>query len=86
MSKEMEHIIVTIHNAGLELVTIHDRPDGSALGSYRYIIETENPNGVTEKQIGKVCEPSRRPNAPRPPWGACDKRESSIAKRSFAID
>ena len=55
-ANRIDDVIMTIHNAGLELVTIHDRPDGSALGSYRYIIETENPNGVTKKQIGKVCE------------------------------
>lgn len=54
-ANRIDDIIVTIHNAGLELVTIHDRPDGSALGSYRYIIETESVNGVTQKQIDKVC-------------------------------
>ena len=52
----IDDVIVTIHNAGLELVTLHVRPDGSALGSYRYIIETENPDGVTEQQLGKVLE------------------------------
>ena len=55
-ANRIDDIIVTIHNAGLELVTIHDRPDGSALGSYHYIIETENINGVTQKQISAVCK------------------------------
>jgi len=52
----IDDIIVTIHNAGLELVTLHDRPDGSALGSYRYIIEAECANGVTQKQLDAVCK------------------------------
>ena len=52
----IDDIIVTIHNAGLELVALHDRPDGSALGSYHYIIETECANGVTQKQLDKVCK------------------------------
>ena len=29
----IDDIIVDIHNAGLELVTIHDRPEGSKLGN-----------------------------------------------------
>lgn len=53
-ASRIDDIIVTIHDAGLELVTIHDRPDGRALGSYRYLIETETGDGVTQKQIDKV--------------------------------
>lgn len=52
----IDDIIVTIHNAGLELVTLHDRPEGSALGSYRYIIETECASGVTQKQLDAACK------------------------------
>lgn len=52
----IDDIIVDIHNAGLELVTIHDRPEGSKLGKYNYIIEFEVPGGITDKQINKVCE------------------------------
>ncbi len=51
----IDDIIVEIHNAGLELVTIHDRPEGSKLGKYNYIIEAEAPGGITDKQIEKVC-------------------------------
>ena len=52
----IDDIIVDIHNAGLELVTIHDRPEGSKLGKYNYIIEVEVPDGITDQQISKVCE------------------------------
>ena len=53
-ANRIDDIIVEIHDAGLELVTIHDRPQGSMLGAYRYIIEVENPDGITEKQADKL--------------------------------
>lgn len=52
----IDDIIVEIHNAGLELITIHDRPEGSKLGKYNYIIEVEAPGGITDEQISKVCK------------------------------
>ncbi len=51
-----DDIMIAIHDAGLELVAIHDRPEGSMLGKYNYIIEVEAAGGITEKQINKVCE------------------------------
>ena len=53
-ANRIDDIIIEIHNAGLELVTIHDRPEGSRLGMYNYIIETESKNGISEEQIGKL--------------------------------
>ena len=53
-ANRIDDIVVTIHNAGLELVTIHDRPEGSNLGVYNYIIETECPDGISEKQLKEV--------------------------------
>ena len=50
----IDDIIVLIHDAGLELVALHDRPEGSALGSYHYVIEVENEAGVTAAQIDAV--------------------------------
>ena len=50
----IDDIIVEIHNAGLELVTIHDRPEGSRLGSYHYIIEVENRDCITKKQSDRI--------------------------------
>ncbi|MBQ9384718.1 MAG: hypothetical protein IJT87_10835 [Ruminiclostridium sp.] len=54
-ANEIDDLIVEIRGAGLELVTIHDRPEGSKLGRYNYIIETEAPGGITDAQISKVC-------------------------------
>lgn len=47
----IDDIIVEIHNAGAELVTIHDRPEGSALGTYHYILEVE---GVSDKLLKAI--------------------------------
>ena len=53
--KSIDDIIIALHDAGLEMVTIHDRPEGSMLGKYHYLIEAENPDGVSEEQIEAVC-------------------------------
>lgn len=47
----IDDIIVGLHEAGLELVSLHDRPEGSRLGSYYYVIEVENETGITREQI-----------------------------------
>lgn len=47
-ANQIDDIIVEIHDAGLELVTIHDRPAGSRLGAYRYLIEVEYSSGLTD--------------------------------------
>ena len=53
-ANQIDDIIVELHNAGLELVTLHDRPEGSALGTYHYVIEVESEAGVTETQLDAV--------------------------------
>lgn len=50
-ANRIDDIIVEIHNSGAELVTIHDRPEGSFLGSYRYIIELE---GISANLAAKL--------------------------------
>ena len=55
-ANRIDDIIVEIHNAGLDLVTIHDRPDGSAPGSYRYIIEAETGRGGSGEQLREISE------------------------------
>ena len=50
-ASRIDDIIVKVHDAGLELVTIHDRPEGSGLGTYHYIVEVENSKGITDRQI-----------------------------------
>ena len=53
-ASRIDDIIVEIHNARLELVTIHDRPEGSALGKYNYIIEVKDRNGISANQIKRI--------------------------------
>ncbi|MBR3356563.1 MAG: hypothetical protein IKG46_01860 [Solobacterium sp.] len=53
-ANRIDDIIAAISGTGLELVAIHDRPEGSYLGSYHYVIEAENPGGITEKQIDTI--------------------------------
>lgn len=53
-ANRIDDIIVEIHDAGLELVSLHDRPEGSQLGSYHYVIEVENTAGISDGQIQAV--------------------------------
>ena len=48
---QIDDIIVTIHDAGLEIVALHDRPEGSSLGRYHYVIEVENEAGIPDAQV-----------------------------------
>ena len=53
-ANRIDDIIMEIHDAGLELVAIHDRPEGSQLGKYNYIIEVEADDSITDDQINAV--------------------------------
>ena len=44
----VKDIIVALHDAGLEMVALHDRPEGSRLGTYRYIIEVTGEDGLPD--------------------------------------
>lgn len=62
-ANRLDDIIVELHNAGLELVTIHDRPEGSKLGMYNYILEVESEKGITaetRKTIDGIAEVNYR--------------------------
>ena len=48
-------VIAAVRDAGLELVSLHDRPEGSSLGRYHYVIEAENSEGVSDEQVSGVC-------------------------------
>ncbi len=52
----IDDLIIDIHNAGLEMVTIHDRPEGSRLGKYNYIIEVTSAGRITDDQAAKICK------------------------------
>ncbi len=39
---------------GAKLVCVHDRPEKSALGTYRYVIELERDNGFSDEEISRL--------------------------------
>lgn len=53
-ARRIDDIILALHETGLELVTIHDRPEGSRLGSYRYLLEAEAPGGISAELIREL--------------------------------
>ena len=55
-ASRIDDIIVEIHDSGVELVTLHDRPEGSELGSYYYVIEVESEGGITKEQLDRISE------------------------------
>ena len=50
----IDDIIVAMHDAGLEIISLHDRPEGSRLGKYHYVIEAEDKAGITDAQLESV--------------------------------
>jgi len=46
-ANRIDDIILRLHEAGMELVTLHDRPEGSRLGKYHYVIEVEQEGGIS---------------------------------------
>ena len=50
----IDDVIVALRSAGLEIVSLHDRPEGSRLGMYHYMIEVEDETGITDSQIETV--------------------------------
>lgn len=53
-ANRIDDIIVAIHDTGVELAAIHDRPEGSQLGMYNYIIELEDEKGIADDCITKL--------------------------------
>ena len=51
---QLDEIFALLRENGLKLVTLHDRPEGSALGSYYYLIEAEDASGITGEQVAEL--------------------------------
>ena len=47
-------ILAAMRDAGLEIVSLHDRPEGSRLGRYHYVIEAEDTEGITDAQVRTI--------------------------------
>ena len=52
----IDDILVRAHDAGLETVSLHDRPEGSFLGKYHFVLEVACEAGITDAQIEAVSE------------------------------
>lgn len=50
---KIDDVIVEINKAGFDIVALHDRPDASKLGKYKYLIEVKA-DSVTQDKIDKV--------------------------------
>ena len=57
---KLTDFIVKLHEAGLGVVTLHVRPDGSALGLYHFLVEAENAEGIREEQMAACMLPDVR--------------------------
>jgi len=50
----IDDIIIRLHDAGLETVALHDRPEGSRLGRYHYVLEMKDDAGITAAQLDEA--------------------------------
>ena len=53
---EIDDVILAMHDSGLDMVTLHDRPEGSSLGRYHYVLEVTGEGGISEEQIEALSE------------------------------
>ena len=53
-AERIDDIIIRLHDAGLEVVALHDRPEGSRLGRYHYVLELKDEAGITASQLDEA--------------------------------
>ena len=53
-AEELPGVLAEACADGTELVCVHDRPEGSALGTYRYVIELERESGFAEEELARL--------------------------------
>lgn len=53
-ANRIDDILMDIRKGGMELVSIHDRPEGSRLGTYQYIIEVETNGKLSGKRLERL--------------------------------
>ncbi len=51
---ELPGVLEEVCTGGTELACVHDRPEGSALGTYRYVIELERADGFTDEELARL--------------------------------
>lgn len=53
-AEELPDVLAQACTGGTQLVCVHDRPEGSALGTYRFVIELTNQNGFTNEELARL--------------------------------
>lgn len=53
-ASELPGVLALACTDGTDLVCVHDRPEGSALGVYRYVIELSREDGFTDEEIERL--------------------------------
>ena len=53
-AEELPEMLDAACSNGTKLVCVHDRPEKSELGAYRYIIELEREGGFTDEDIARL--------------------------------
>lgn len=51
---ELPDVLARACEGGNKLVCVHDRPEGSALGTYRYVIELSRENGFPDAEVKRL--------------------------------
>ena len=53
-ARELPALLEELCADGTELVCVHDRPDGSALGTYRYVMELRHEGGFADGELERI--------------------------------
>ena len=53
-AEELPDVLETACDGKTKLSCVHDRPEGSALGVYRFVIELEREDGFTDEEIARL--------------------------------
>ena len=53
-AEELPGVLDQACENGTALVCVHDRPEGSALGTYRYVVELEHQGGFTDDELARL--------------------------------
>ncbi len=78
--KRLAEFILTLREAGLGMTAVHDRPEGSALGQYHFLIEVENEEGIRADQISACTADDVRF------CGCFNRVEKKLPQPDYAID
>ncbi len=52
--EQLPGVLAKVCEGGTELVCAHDRPEGSALGTYRYVIELAREGGFDDAELKRL--------------------------------